>query len=73
MSPPERENWTRGIIECLEGPGGEVSARQRTADLARTYLSLAREQRRQFLTLLAEDFGPQPKACLLYTSDAADE
>jgi malonyl-CoA decarboxylase len=62
VSPPERENWARSIIECLEGPGGEVSARQRTADLARTYLSLAREQRRQFLTLLAEDFGPQPDA-----------
>lgn len=54
----ERETWSRRILECLEGPGGEVSARNRTADLASTYSGLDREARRRFLAVLAEDFGP---------------
>lgn len=55
----ERETWARRILECLEGPGGEVSARNRTADLAATYSGLDREARRRFLAVLAEDFGPR--------------
>lgn len=38
---------------CLAGKGGEVSARNRTARLAETYLSLDQTGRRDFLRLLA--------------------
>lgn len=42
---------------CLEGKGGEVSARKRAAALGKAYLSLSREGRKRFLLLLASDFG----------------
>ncbi|NYZ11036.1 malonyl-CoA decarboxylase [Azospirillum sp. RWY-5-1] len=41
---------------CLEGRGGEVSARARAAQLGRTYLSLDPAGRRNFLVMLARDF-----------------
>ena len=41
---------------CLEGRGGEVSARQRAADLGRAYLALDATGRRRFLHLLASAF-----------------
>lgn len=41
---------------CLEGRGGEVSARARAAQLGRTYLSLDPNGRRNFLLMLARDF-----------------
>jgi malonyl-CoA decarboxylase len=41
---------------CLEGRGGEVSARARAAELGRTYLALDGTGRRNFLTILARDF-----------------
>ena len=41
---------------CLEGRGGEVSARARAAALGRTYLALNGEGRRRFLAILANDF-----------------
>ena len=44
------------IATCLEGRGGEVSARARAADLGRTYLSLNAAGRKNFLGLLAR-FG----------------
>jgi malonyl-CoA decarboxylase len=46
---------------CLEGKGGEVSARQRAAALGKAYLSLRRDGRRRFLKLLAEDFATPPE------------
>lgn len=57
MSTDERESWARRILDCLEGPGGEVAARARTADLATTYGELDRDARRRFLGVLAKDFG----------------
>lgn len=42
--------------DCLEGRGGEVSARARAALLGRTYLLLNREGRRRFLRILATEF-----------------
>lgn len=42
---------------CLEGRGGEVSARARAAQLGRTYLGLDAEGRRNFLLTLAREFG----------------
>jgi malonyl-CoA decarboxylase len=41
---------------CLEGKGGQVSARARAAELGRTYLALSAMGRERFLRLLAEEF-----------------
>jgi malonyl-CoA decarboxylase len=41
---------------CLEGKGGQVSARARAAELGRTYLALSTMGRERFLRLLAEEF-----------------
>ena len=46
---------------CLAARGGEVSARNRAARLARTYLDLGAEERQRFLRLLA-DFDADPDA-----------
>jgi malonyl-CoA decarboxylase len=42
---------------CLDGSGGEVTARARAAELGRTYLALNQTGRERFLRVLAEDFG----------------
>lgn len=46
----------RAIDGCLEGKGGEVSARSRAAELGRAYLDLNREGRKRFLELLAREY-----------------
>ena len=43
--------------QCLEGRGGEVSARARAASLGRIYLGLNSEGRARFLRILAVDFA----------------
>ena len=45
------------MYDCLEARGGEVSARQRAAELGRSYLALNNNGRERFLTLLADEFG----------------
>lgn len=50
------------LKECAAGLGGEVSARQRAARLAETYLGLGDEGRAAFLRIVATEFGPDPKA-----------
>ncbi|CDK98551.1 Malonyl-CoA decarboxylase [Magnetospirillum gryphiswaldense MSR-1 v2] len=53
----------RGQMQaCLDGKGGEVSARARAAALGREYLSLSTEGRRRFLKLAADEFGPDSHA-----------
>ncbi|MCY4397695.1 MAG: malonyl-CoA decarboxylase [Rhodospirillaceae bacterium] len=47
---------------CLEGRGGEVSARTRAADLGKAYLQLSPAGRRRYLTILATDFDRDPAA-----------
>ncbi|SDG95652.1 malonyl-CoA decarboxylase [Roseospirillum parvum] len=49
---------------CLEGLGGEVSARQRAAALGRAYTGLNEEGRARFLHLLAAEYGPDRDAAL---------
>ncbi len=44
------------IDGCLEGKGGQVSARARAAELGEAYLVLNANGRRRFLTLLAEEY-----------------
>ncbi len=53
----DREALRRQMRECLEGRGGEVSARGRAAALGEAYLNLSETGRERFLRLLAEDFG----------------
>ncbi len=50
------------MTDCLEGRGGEVSARARAADLGRTYLNLDATGRARFLRLLAQEFDVDPAA-----------
>jgi malonyl-CoA decarboxylase len=50
------ERWRDQMRDCLEGRGGEVSARARAADLGRTYLALDADGRARFLRVLAESF-----------------
>jgi malonyl-CoA decarboxylase len=44
------------MLSCLDGRGGEVTARARAADLGRTYLALNSAGRERFLHLLATEF-----------------
>ncbi len=44
------------MASCLDGRGGEVTARARAADLGRTYLGLDAAGRERFLQLLAREF-----------------
>lgn len=44
------------MLRCLDGRGGEVTARARAADLGRTYLLLDGGGRERFLRLLAGEF-----------------
>jgi malonyl-CoA decarboxylase len=44
------------MLDCLDGRGGEVSARARAAELGRTYLALDARGREQFLQVLAREF-----------------
>jgi len=50
------------INACLEGRGGEVSARTRAAELGETYLILNSEGRKRFLQLLATEFDANDQA-----------
>jgi malonyl-CoA decarboxylase len=62
---PYREDLPEADIErlqqqidvCVEGRGGEVSARARAAELGQVYLALNPEGRKRFLRLLVERYG----------------
>src|SRR5579871_6680843 len=47
------EPLKRQMQLCLDGPGGEITARAHTAQLGRTYLKLSNAGRVKFLKLLA--------------------
>jgi malonyl-CoA decarboxylase len=49
-------------LDCLEGRGGEVSARAHAAALGRSYMGLNSEGRQRFLKVLADEFGTDPVA-----------
>ncbi len=53
-----RDELRRQIDACLEGQGGEVSARNRAAQLAGQYLDFSPEERLVFLKLLNDEYGP---------------
>jgi len=50
------------LQECAAGIGGEISTRQRAGRLAGTYLQLDAEGRAAFLRIVANEFGPDPRA-----------
>jgi malonyl-CoA decarboxylase len=50
------------ITACLEGRGGEVSARSRAAELGETYLTLNAQGRKRFLQLLAKEYDVDDQA-----------
>jgi malonyl-CoA decarboxylase len=50
------ERLREQMQDCLEGRGGEVSARARAAALGQTYLALPPAGRERFLQLLASEF-----------------
>ena len=58
--------------ECLEGRGGEVSARNRAAVLGRVYYSLSREGRERFLRILNDDFETPHEAVDQAVADLAE-
>jgi len=57
LSEPEQDKLREHIRACLDGKGGEVSARSRAAALGEVYLSLSTQGRQSFLRLLAQDFA----------------
>lgn len=58
----DAERIRRRMRACLDGQGGEVSARARAAELGRAYLSLNRGGRARFLRILAADFDTDRRA-----------
>ncbi len=61
--PQQQLNLVRKQMQaCLEGKGGEVSARQRAAALGEAYLGLSETGRVRFLKLLADEFGTDAQA-----------
>jgi malonyl-CoA decarboxylase len=56
LSREDEERVRTQLRECLEGKGGEVSARARAASLGRTYLALNEAGRERFLRVLATEF-----------------
>ena len=52
----------RQMRACLEGRGGEVSARARAATLGRAYMSLTAAGRMRFLRILATEFDTDRQA-----------
>lgn len=57
LNDQDRIEVIKHMQACLDGRGGEVSARKRAAALGYVYLSLNKTGRKRFLTLLAEEFG----------------
>ena len=57
LSDDDVDHLRHQIDACLEGHGGEVSARARAAELGETYLVLSAAGRRRFLQILASDYG----------------
>ena len=56
VSADDPDRLREQMLSCLDGRGGEVTARARAADLGRTYLLLDAGGRERFLRLLAREF-----------------
>lgn len=62
MSQRQINHLSRVLRECVDELGGELSARQRAAQLGELYLSLGDDGKLDFLHLLLSDFDPSPAA-----------
>lgn len=62
LSMGELKNLYSRFSECAAERGGVVSARQRAAEIGQIYSGLNDDGRRDFLRLLALEFGPRPEA-----------
>ena len=58
----DAERIRERLWACLEGKGGEVSARNRAAELGKAYMQLSETGRRRYLTILATEFDRDPEA-----------
>lgn len=57
LSTGDITRFRSAIADCLDAHGGQVSALARAAELGEAYLGLDQDGRRQFLELLAHEFG----------------
>lgn len=62
LSSSELKDLRQRFSECAEDRGGAVSARQRAAEIGQIYTGLSEDGRRDYLRLLALEFGPKPEA-----------
>lgn len=62
FSARELKRLRQTMQECVAGVGGEVSARIRAGELGERYRGLDDRGRREFLRLIATEFGPDPEA-----------
>lgn len=62
LSPRQATQVREQLKDCAAALGGEISARQRAARLAETYLALDDKGRAAFLAIVATEFGPDPVA-----------
>ncbi len=71
----DRAALREAMQACLEARGGDVAARMKAAELGQAYSQAQLEQRKAFLTVLAEDFGAKPQAIstAIATWQTADE
>jgi malonyl-CoA decarboxylase len=75
LAGEDSERLREQMRDCLEGRGGEVSARARAAELGRTYLALNATGRARFLHVLAESFDVDREAvdaCCAALAGASD-
>lgn len=61
LTAKQLQHLRQQLKECADGRGGEVSARQRAIRLGASYLGLDDAGRREFLRLIAIEFGPDPR------------
>src|SRR5205823_6321736 len=76
LPPDDAARLRLQMLSCLDGRGGEVTARARAAELGRTYLALNESGRLRFLRLLAEEFDADHAVvddCCALVAAAADQ
>ena len=71
LSETDRERLISQMQACLEARGGEVSARSRAAALGHAYHNLNEKGRKRFLSVLAEEFGPDRDRIDLAVADVS--
>ncbi len=62
LSPGELKTLRQRFAACAAERGGVVSARQRAVEIGQIYSGLDEQGRRDYLRLLALEFGPKPEA-----------